>query len=441
MIFGMKITTKALLPIALLFAVIISMVLSWFIWTNKPARYERNKQDTVTSTGTQRDLSTKSIRDIYLPVQVIRTDGQGNQKLVNNRKVNLVTEIRDEMSKWQASSVREISSKSKSEYLRQLQTANTVLLNYDSNITVKIFNKVFNNQLKRIHNLQFNRIQFKSNDAKHVYLLNDTNFRIYRVNVKGQKLKELKKVLSKNLVSDPVEFRMLKSKPTVFITKAMTMPRYSYMINKQDENNFVNRLMSNDSNSTDISIKKRKNVTTYDDGAYHRMEVNKKTGFVTYGDYSSMTPIKSYTKRLTQSYNDLKKIGIPMDNTRFYYYNKDTSSVAYRGFVEGFPIFNQAEYGTARIQLVGDSIRQYNFSIYSLQVPVPSREKAKDIPTTQSMLDQLKAAGIDTNEISAVQLGYQWKQNKVSEEVIDLTPTWYIRYQGSWQTYESLLNS
>lgn len=130
-----------------------------------------------------------------------------------------------------------------------------------------------------------------------------------------------------------------------------------------------------------------------------------------------------------------------MDNTRFYYYNKDTSSVAYRGFVEGFPIFNQAEYGTARIQLVGDSIRQYNFSIYSLQVPVPSREKAKDIPTTQSMLDQLKAAGIDTNEISAVQLGYQWKQNKVSEEVIDLTPTWYIRYQGSWQTYESLLNS
>lgn len=252
----MKITTKALLPIALLFAVIISMVLSWFIWTNKPARYERNKQDTVTSTGTQRDLSTKSIRDIYLPVQVIRTDGQGNQKLVNNRKVNLVTEIRDEMSKWQASSVREISSKSKSEYLRQLQTANTVLLNYDSNITVKIFNKVFNNQLKRIHNLQFNRIQFKSNDAKHVYLLNDTNFRIYRVNVKGQKLKELKKVLSKNLVSDPVEFRMLKSKPTVFITKAMTMPRYSYMINKQDENNFVNRLMSNDSNSTDISIKK-----------------------------------------------------------------------------------------------------------------------------------------------------------------------------------------
>lgn len=435
----MKVTRKIFLPVALLVAVILSMILSWFIWTNNPARYERNKEDTVTSTSTQRDLSTKSIRDIYLPVQVITTDVGGNQNLVNNHKVNLVTEIRDRMSTWKSNRMVLVKSRSKSDYLAQLRRPDTVMMNYDSSITVKVFNRVFKNQLKGVRNRKFNRIQIKMDDAKHIYLLNDNGYRIYRVTVSGQKLSKLRSVLKTNLIKYPINLKMVSDQPTVFITKGLKMPRYSYMINKQDANNFVNRLMSSDNDN--ISIKKRQNVTTYDDGSYHRLQVNTKTGFVTYGDYSSMKSINTYTNMLLRSYGDLKKIGIPLDNTRFYYYNKKTSSVAYRGFVEGFPIFNQAEYGTARIQLQGQSIKRYNFSLYGLQVPVPSRQKDKDLPTTQSMLDQLKQAGIKEADIDNIQLGYEWKQNKASSEVVDLNPTWYVRYQGKWRTYESLLSN
>ena len=74
-------------------------------------------------------------------------------------------------------------------------------------------------------------------------------------------------------------------------------------------------------------------------------------------------------------------------------------------------------------------------------MPVPSRQKDKDLPTTQSMLDQLKQAGIKEADVDNIQLGYEWKQNKASSEVVDLNPTWYVRYQGKWRTYESLLSN
>ena len=253
--FGMKVTRKIFLPVALLVAVVLSMILSWFIWTNNPVRYERNKEDTVTSTSTQRDLSTKSIRDIYLPVQVITTDVGGNQNLVNNHKVNLVTEIRDRMSTWKSNRMVLVKSRSKSDYLAQLRRPDTVMMNYDSSITVKVFNRVFKNQLKGVRNRKFNRIQIKMDDAKHIYLLNDNGYRIYRVTVSGQKLSKLRSVLKTNLIKYPINLKMVSDQPTVFINKGLKMPRYSYMINKQDANNFVNRLMSSDNDN--ISIKKR----------------------------------------------------------------------------------------------------------------------------------------------------------------------------------------
>ncbi|MGV7982855.1 hypothetical protein PJP06_29425, partial [Mycobacterium kansasii] len=76
----------------------VSVALSAMIWTN-PAQYERNRQRSSNTTTTE--LSARPQKDVYLPTQVVYTNANGNQELLNNRKVSLTTEIREALSKWE----------------------------------------------------------------------------------------------------------------------------------------------------------------------------------------------------------------------------------------------------------------------------------------------------------------------------------------------------
>src|SRR5699024_10030259 len=115
-IFGMKIT-KALLPLGLAVAVTVSVVLSAMIWTN-PAQYERNRQRSSNTPTTE--LSTRPQKDVYLPTQVVYSDPQGKQELLNNRKVNLTTELREALTKWRFSRVNRVRVSSKHAYMQYL---------------------------------------------------------------------------------------------------------------------------------------------------------------------------------------------------------------------------------------------------------------------------------------------------------------------------------
>lgn len=89
--------------------------------------------------------------------------------------------------------------------------------------------------------------------------------------------------------------------------------------------------------------------------------------------------------------------------------------------------------------MLSQGVRRYNFSLYSLQVPVPTDKKSATLPGTQQVIDQLTAAGYSQKKISTLQLGYQWKTSTSSDKVVNLTPTWYVYYAGSWKTYTQML--
>ncbi|KLD60109.1 hypothetical protein WP50_12925 [Lactiplantibacillus plantarum] len=93
--------------------------------------------------------------------------------------------------------------------------------------------------------------------------------------------------------------------------------------------------------------------------------------FEDYSD-SGTTRNLSLTNQLKKSFNLLTSLGVPMDNIRYYGFDATSNSVIYRSYVEGFPIFNQTENGDVRIQLTSNGLDRYYFSLYSLQVPVPT---------------------------------------------------------------------
>lgn len=429
----MKIT-KALLPLGLAVAVTVSVVLSAMIWTN-PAQYERNRQRSSNTPTTE--LSTRPQKDVYLPTQVVYSDPQGKQELLNNRKVNLTTELREALTKWRFSRVNRVRVSSKHAYMQYLTRKSSLLLSYASPINVKMFNTVFGSQLNS-QSTQFSRILVPLNDRDHIYLLDDKRQDVYQVTVKSSDTAAIRKIMKENLFRISVKMAWLNNSATAYVTSNITVPSYSYLVNQQSTDYFTTRLL-NKGESTNVSAKKTKDSTIYSDGASRQLTVYNKQGTALYEDYSALQSSLNFSQALKASYSAVKTIGIPMENLRYYGYSAKNSTVTYRSFVEGFPIFNQSNYGAARIQMLSQGVRRYNFSLYSLQVPVPTDKKSVSLPGTQAVIDQLVAAGYDKSKISSLQVGYQWLTSTSSDKVVNLTPTWYVHYNGSWKTYTQLL--
>ena len=429
----MKIT-KALLPVGLTVAVAISITFSALIWTN-PAQYEHNRQRSSNTQTTE--INARSKRDVFLPTQVLYSNATGKQELLNNRKVNLTAELRDALSKWKLGRVSRVKGVTHADYLAYLQRKNSLLLSYASPINVKMFNQVFGSQLGRT-STQFSRIVVPLTTGDYLYLLDDRDQHVYRVHVRQPNVTALRKILKENLFRINVKMQWLNHTAMAYVTGQVTVPSYSYLVNQQSSDYFTTRLLNN-GESTNVTAKKNKDNTIYSDGTSRQLTIYNKQGMALFEDYSALQTSLSFSQQLTTSYKAVKSVGIPMENLRYYGYSPSKRTMIYRSFVEGFPIFNQSNYGAARIQLLSQGVRRYNFSLYSLQVPVPNDKRPVTLPGTQAVIDQLSASGYSKKKISSIQLGYQWATSSSSDKVVDLTPTWYVYYDGNWKNYKQLL--
>lgn len=425
------------LQIILTIAVLISLVLSWFIWTN-PARYEHSRESD--SSG-QSQLTSKSISDIFLPTQVIKTKQNGTQYLLHAKKNNIILSLKQKLGKWELGSERKVTIENKKQYQKYLMKKNSIALNYPDQVSTSVFNDTFGQSINKRRVKQFNRIIIPLQHPNYIYLLSDQSTSVYRVHVtKRPQLNEIKKLVNSKKDQYRVKEQLINNQFMLTYPKSISMPTYSYLMNKQSANSFMTTLLNSVSSSS-VSVHKKNHMTTYTDGSNKRMVVNTKSGAVSYENFTDTTKnIGSINSLLTKSFQQLISIGVPLENIRYDYSSTDKNEVVYRGYVESFPIFNQTDYGTVQIKYLNNGEQKNFFSLYSLQVPVPNGTKQVSVPSTKDALANLEQAGVKTAKIKNMRLAYEWQTNKDSSMVIDLKPTYYVYYQGKWQNYTTLID-
>ena len=243
---------RLILPITLTLLILLSVGLSAYIWTN-PSRYEReNKVSTASSNST---LATRTLDDIYLPTQLVHTDSAGKQTLLINKNVSLVSQFKEQLSKWQATGIVKVRVTSAQSYAALLNGADSYVLNFPDSVTVALFNTIFNQNLKNYRSSEFSRIVIPVNDTDHLYLLNDSKHQIYSVKLKKKSLKSMRKFLQANKVT-AIAVKMSYEGNNTYLdyTQPVTMQHYSYLMNEQSASELANRLLDADGNSS-VSVR------------------------------------------------------------------------------------------------------------------------------------------------------------------------------------------
>lgn len=426
------------LTILLTVVVIISLILSGIVWVNPYRTDHRFFGDSTTTNS--RQITTQSMRDIYLPTEVIKTDGDQGQHLLYGQERNVVLTARQSMDHWRLHRLTRIAAERPNNYLNYLRRNNTVMLSYPDSVPLTIFNDSFNqtlnyNNLGRINHIV---IPLDSNRINHIYLLSDDNYRVFDVRVDNANTKAIKRSL-KGGSSISVDHKIYDGHPMVTYPHGVKLPNFGDRISKLNPDSVSQTLMNNNSShSSSVTSERQNNNIVYQSGTSRRLTLNPSKNTMDYENYTGHSDNFNYQQIFGHLYNQLAGTMIPLDSLRYDSYNSKNQSITYRSFVEGFPIFNDNDYGTVLIQNNHDGAERYHFTLFSLQVPVPVSKKKTTLPSSAVVFNGLRNSG-KSQEIKGMRIGYQWSADQ-TDKTVTLTPTYYLKYHGSWVNYQDLIN-
>lgn len=421
----------------LIIAVVISLVLSFLIWTNNQ-RYER-KTDTETTTKREETTSEQgNFEQVYLPTQIINVTKNKQHHLIYDHQVSLAAELRDVMKEWHFGLARN----SHQNYADLINSPQTLQLGYHDFISLKLFGKVESQTVlqKATRDRKFTRIIF-STDAKlkTVYFINDTTKQIWQSKVSNAKSSQIAKLIKAADFSTTIRQKYLNGKLRTFYDESVSLTPYSYLINRRNENTYISALLSDSSNSA-VDTRESGGKTIYYGGSYRnrQLTVDHRRDQLKFVNNTTTDLPESLKALLEKGFTAINDVDNPLTDVRYFGSDENDHTVSYRSYVEGFPIFQQSDFGAFEVNFnhTGSTI---NFSSRTLQVPVPSKSDEVVLPATLDMINQLINVGYTEKQIKDFAIGYRWVPDTDETDIVDLKPTYYVKINNHWRDYQDWL--
>ena len=428
---GMKFS-RLVVQILLVVAVVTSFVLSFFIWTNT-ARYQRGRNIDVSTSDV--DKNKTPIEQIISPTQVIWQDGK-NQRLIYNNKDNISFSMSNIIKKWKIGEFHQEFTKDGAEYQKMVQRKNMIQLVYPTNISIRTLGYLMNNsQLQKSPDYTFNRILISTNDKSdnNVYVANDNSYTVYRAKVSGASADPIIKLAKKTNIDLKVKLNLLKNGVVTFYTEPISLKRYSYVMSSKEDSEYTTNLF--DANSEDIATSTEGDISTYNVGESKRLVSDHAKNELTFSDYTDTSVPKDYLTFFQRGYKKATNIQNSVSNLRLYDANWKNKTLIYREYVEGFPIFKKSEFGSIKIVFSRNGSTE-QFLNKVLEVPVPSDQREVTLKSTAEIVKELNSIGYTPNDIQKLEVGYQWTNEEDNSSVVDLEPTYYIKIDNHWKSYQ-----
>lgn len=411
--------------------IIISIGLSGLVWV-MPFRDDRINEIHLThSTPTANQQAM-----VYVPTTVIKTGNNREQQLLFGQPQNVVLTAQESLQKWELSQAHQVAKGKIDVYRDYLRQSNSLLLSYPSAVSLKAFNTTFNQKLPTASLKSVNHILIPLNATGKLYLMSDQNWTVYRYNVKAEKLSKLRAALTGG-EQRPVEYRQINNQMIITYPHAISLPTYAAKVNYQNVTTFTQALLNN-SRSGNLASRKDGQQVIYHNGTNKRLVYNRANGEVKFENYLDKPKQFTYQEADGHFYRRLQRTGLVLEGLRFDSYRLNQKQITYRTYVEGFPVYNEHNYGVIEMQQNQQGLEEMVFSDASLGTPLPRTTGDVTLPATAVVFNALRANG-ELKDVQNIRIGYQWKTNRRANSVI-LVPTYYVKIGNQWENYQALVH-
>jgi|GEM_PF-2460438 len=413
----------------LVLAIIVSLILSIGLWQAP----ERNIKSVTRVDATKQLVAAKPLTDLYNFNQLMINEADGQQYMVIDYRP-MVDKMTKRLRDWQLAFTDQ-KVLSKKAYVASLKTKNMFVLALPDAVPGAVLREMLHNHADLPTNAQINRVRIPRDKPTSVWFYDDQQQRVYHYAVKhaGQTMRVFKRPSTAVLAT----YRMNTAHQIVTDTLAsVSLRTYSYLMEAQPTNNYLSVLFRGRETPAATRID---NEVTYSDGSTRQLKLNTMTGVASFNDYGVVGAHKTFNQRIQQGYKWLLHARQLPNNVYYFENQAQGRQLTYRLYVDGLPIFNQTTYGTVQIKQYDNRHQQIDFSQYTLQVPLPSDDKAKvDLVPSATAYKQLAAVGVSADKIENISYGYRWVSD-TTENVVTLSPEWYVEINKSWNAVSDVI--
>lgn len=116
-------------------------------------------------------------------------------------------------------------------------------------------------------------------------------------------------------------------------------------------------------------------------------------------------------------------------------WSRTNHTVNFQLMVNGYPVFN--ETGATKIyeSWRDNEIYEYVRSLTNLRFSIDSEQKRMILPSGRELLSYLTQVKPDftLSSLEAVLVGYEFSKEKMNTAVATVKPKWYVKYDGKWE--------
>lgn len=424
---------EKIIRVGLFFLIVLSLFLSFNIWISSSKKETTRTKDATSVTP----VNERTNKEVFMPLRLIRKK-DNNMELSNSE--NLISNVQTEIEKGTFEQISQVVKDNAEQFQQYQQIENGFELLYEGKFLLSEYIDVFKLSFADLdlmkEDIYFTKIQVDLNKEV-IRFFDYDQFNVYeaRCTVNGS---NFNKILNK----EGVQYKTITSEKDLankqyYLTDERKLKQYSYILESQSVTRFRNAFFND---PEDVKTNENNQDLTYTSGN-ERLSIfdDAQSRLIKFeGEIKSEKDQNIYS----ETFPYIKKLGKNMGNIR--YFDRTDNQITYRTFVEGFPVFSEKNKGQVQMTISDDYLDEKTIQILTsmdtIQIPIPSDEEVT-LGSTEQVLNELVESGADSEKIQSLIIGYTWQSIDSTKSVVDLTPEWYVCYEGKWYSENELLVS
>ncbi|KAB7707604.1 hypothetical protein F9802_07630 [Bacillus aerolatus] len=420
--------------IGLALLVAISIILTLGIWNYQP-NYEKITEDNIHEVSSISE--TRDASHLIKPSKILHHKEGEHYGTTGHKETD---EIMKELQKWTFSRTMNVSSPmTEKEFSELIHGKNRTELLFPAFVPFYTINNIFTFEDDTVPNAVFDRIVITKVNTQEkeaiVYFVSTKERLVFQSRASSPSLS----VFKKQFIDKVEQWETYVSYPLAAADQLFLpeenplLSKYKYLPDDIKIGDFKDLLFSDPS-----LVKKgtKSNGEEYTDGS-SLMRVDYRTNMITY-----VNPAKEPEITSRGSLHDLLDKSIQFvnehsgwtDQYRLFEAKPGSSTIRYRLFMNGLPVFNKD--GMAEIvQIWGkDKIYKYIRPYFTLDISLPSEKEEITLPDSADAFEQVKKQeDFNLELLEDMAVGYQLLPDPQSSKILVLEPAWFYKYGGSWQ--------
>ncbi|MEH7117452.1 two-component system activity regulator YycH [Neobacillus vireti] len=409
--------------------VLVSLLLTWNLWTYQPNYDTMEKSKTVAEVNVrEKQEVTKIVRPDQILFHV------KDQHYGTNNPVDLEKLIK-EMRGWSISDLKNVSDKVDNVENFIHASGNAEII-FPGDVPIELYRSVLNIEGKKIPAFNFNRIIIDTEGLEKgsgmVYFASTETQQVYSSHISSTNLNGFNNSYYKNAAHYPKFFAYKTQKRTFFLPEEkINMKTYKYLPMTLNADEFKDALFDDPSFVQRSSVPYGEEFTN--DSS--KMTVNYNNNILQYvNPTTDESFVESSYDLVKRSIDFVNEHGGWTDPFRYVSKSEYKRSATFRLYsMDGYPIYN--DRGLSEITEVWgrDQINQYIRPNITLDLPLISETKSFTPPSGHEVLALLQSIKNYKPELlDELVLGYRMEWDTEESKLILLEPAWFYRYDKTW---------